>query len=177
MFTLPRLSELDSQAQGRLQAFVEMTGKEPGEYVSAKWKRMDPDRSGDTGKIYKKYPRRVRDGVKERITTVRFTPPSPELIEPYEERKATFQREFYRKTIETLNGNDPDSDEDDGEMDVHDIAEAIAESDDWEETYVKSNNGQKYIDKDMIELDYDIGARRSKKVKKLLQRDTDVEAL
>lgn len=55
------------------------------------------------------------------------------------------------------------------------ISEQILE--DGVEKYVSDNYGQKYIDGDSIELDYDIGSRRSKKVKKLIKREIDIEEM
>jgi len=50
IFTLPRLSELDKQARGRLQLMFEITAKNEGQYVKVRPKMLDPDRTGTTGK-------------------------------------------------------------------------------------------------------------------------------
>jgi len=174
IFTLPRLGELDSQAQGRMQAFIEMVDKVNGEYVVAKWKWMDPDRADDTGTIYKKFPRRRQNGQIQRLTRVAFTPPPEEIVEPYEATKDEFQEEFYDEVIQEL--DDSTDDEEDDELSVQDIAEKI-QSNGGIDQYIESNGSQQYIDRDLIEMDYDIGGKKSKKVKKLLKRETGVEAL
>ena len=182
LFTLPRLSELDSQTQGRLQAFVEMTDKVDGEYVEAKWKWMDPDRADDTGKIYKKYPRRrLGFGNKLRVTRVAFSPPEETLTEPYEERKGTFQEEFYEKTIEELeDGTDTgDGDESDNEKDwsATKIAEEIADGSVCK--YVLTHNQTKtpYISKELIQEDYELSIRKSKRVKSVLESKVEQSEL
>lgn len=175
LFTLPRLGELDSQAQGRLQAFLELTEKEKGEYVRGKWKFLDPDRTDTTGTIYKKYPRRRVDGVVVRITSVAFTPPSPAVIEPYEQRKAEFQEEFYEKVIDELEGADEEEDEDTAK-DPKDVAEEIIGN--GVEKYVSEHpqNGLRYVDPDLIEMEYGLSIRQAKKVKKLVQRTVDLDS-
>lgn len=169
IFTLPRLSELDSQTQGRLHAFLEIVEKEDGEYVRAKWKWLDPDRADSTGEIYKKYP---RDSLGRRVTSFRFTPPSEELLEPYEERKSAFQAEMYERSIEELA---PDED-DDNELSDDDIIANVLED---PEEYTKSiNNGaQEVLDRALIESKHDVGRKRSKRVKSQVLAELDRELI
>lgn len=169
IFTLPRLGELDSQAQGRLQAVLEMTDKVDGEYVTGKWKFTDPDRMDETGKIYKKYPRRREDGVVKRITSVSFRPPDPELIEPYEERKGDFQEEFYQKTIEQLSDGD-EEEEDSSSISPKEIAQEIAS--DGVEQYVSRNGTTKepYINKDLIRVEHEVSHSDANAIKSILER-------
>ncbi len=169
IFTLPRLGELDSQTQGRLQAMFEIREKVDGEYVEGPWKWIDPDRSGTTGKIYKKYPRTEKGN---RVTSVRFSPPPSSITEQYEERKETFQEEVYDEVIEELN----DDDEDD-EMSVVEIVDDIIDSD--ADKYIREiNNGtQQTLDKDLIATDYSIGVTKAKRVKKLLDREIDRDVM
>lgn len=165
IFTLPILDELDSQTQGRLQAFYEITHKERDECVIGKWKWMDPDRSGMTGNIYKHYPR-TDDG--NRITSVGFTPPRESIVEPYEERKAVFQKEKYDKAIEQLQGDDQDE-----ELTAKEIAEEIR--DEGTSKYIKTiNNGAKRVfDRNRVEAEFEVGDRRSKQVKSLILPELD----
>lgn len=174
IFTLPRLSELDSQAQGRLQAFVEMVDKEPGEWVECKWKWMDPDRADDTGKIYKKYPRRRENGKLKRITRLRFAPPCEEITDPYEDEKGGFQEEFYEQTIEELS-DDEDADEDEKQS-PQDVAEELKDN---IESVVDQNNrsGRVYINDDLVRATCDVSVRDAKAVKSLLEREFDEEEL
>jgi len=171
IFTLPRLDELDSQTQGRLQAFYEITGKSEGEYVSGRWKWIDPDRTATTGEIYHKYPR-TQWG--DRIRTIKFSPPPDDVVAPYEKRKQTYQQQIYDEAIAELRDEDSSESQDDDRS----AADIVAQIDD-PETYVKSiNNGaQHIIDRDVIELEFDIGRKRSAKVAKELGSEVDVDVL
>lgn len=165
-FTLPRLGELDSQAQGRLQAFFEIVEKKEGQWVKGKWKDLDPDRSDTTGTIYHKKPRLERNGQTVRVDYLRFAPMEGDVVEKYNDRKHEHQQEVYEETLEKLE----ESDNDQSEMSASDI---LADIEDWDQFVVEHNNGtQRSIDTDLIALEYDIGEGRSKRVKKgLLQRD------
>lgn len=171
IFTLPRLSELDSQLRGRLHAFIEMVEKHEDEdppYVRAKWKNIDPTRD-ETDKLYKKYPRLRWDGRQRRIRSIAFTPPDPKLVEEYEPRKQAFKQQFYEKAIAAARDG-----EDDDKRTPQEVADQIKE--DGLETVVSvhGGNGTKYIDADVIEIEYGCSVRDAKKVKKILERDDDV---
>ncbi|MFB6198901.1 MAG: hypothetical protein ABEI52_11655, partial [Halobacteriaceae archaeon] len=56
IFTLPRLTELDSQTRGRLHAVMEMVDKEPGEWAKMKFLNWRPTRD-ERNDIYRSYPR------------------------------------------------------------------------------------------------------------------------
>lgn len=174
LFTLPRLGELDSQAQGRLQAFLELTDKEDGEYVRGKWKWMEPDRADETGKIYKKYPRRRKDGRIIRLTSVAFTPPPAELVEPYEERKNEFQDEFYEETIQALEGEEEEAEGEEAASPAE-VAEKIVGNGLVEYISRHPQNKSLYIDQDLIAADYDMSVRKAKQTKKLIEREVDVD--
>jgi hypothetical protein len=170
-FTLPRLTELDSQTRGRLHAFLEIRAKEDGEHVDVAWKNVDPSRD-EKDKLYKKYPRMRVDGRKRRITSIRITPPSPELWENYKERKAEFKSELYEETIEALRDDGDDGDD----RSPKDVAEEIVEErtlDDF--VSVHGGNKTRYVDAELIEMEFGLSARDAKKVKKLLDHDDDIE--
>lgn len=168
VFTLPRLSEFDSQAQGRLQAALELTKKKDDEYVRGKWKFFDPNRMDDTGKIYKKYPRRRHNGQLKRIKTFAFTPPREELVRPYENRKQEFQERFYEEVINELE----DSEEADSmdQMSVKEIAMEIADG--TMEKYVSRHGQTKqpFINKELIRTDYEIPHSDARAVKSVLEQ-------
>ena len=146
-----------------MSALIQMTHKVEDEgYTLAKYKWCDQD--SDTGKIYKKYP--VIKGKKYKRLKIR--PPSPELVEAYEERKAAYtdglNKELFQELLEDLEDDDKEE-----EKDPRDIARDIMDEGIGED-YVGDNYGQLYIDRDLIEMDYDIGRSKSKKVSKLLQQ-------
>jgi hypothetical protein len=174
IFTLPRLSELDSQAQGRLHSYHEIKTKEPDEWVAGPWHWMDPDRADITGKVYRKKPR--VDGAQ--VLTVRLQPPTDdELVANYEARKGEFQQEFYDEAIEAL--GDGDGDEEEDSLDSAPEIAADIRDDGGAEQYIREyNNGaQVVLDKDAIAVDYSVGDRVAKKVKKALLPDVDREGV
>lgn len=172
IFTVPALGDLDSQTQRRLQAFYELTKKKPDEYVRGKFKIMDPDRADETGKIYKKYPRRRRDGVLVRITNIGAAPPSGELVEPYESQKTEFQQRHYEETIAEFEGDEAGEDSE-PQRSAREVATDIASTGLAEYVSTHSQNGQPYINADLIYADTDLSVRESKTVKALLEDQFD----
>jgi hypothetical protein len=168
VFTLPRLSELDSQTRGRLHAFYEITKKNPGEYVRGKWKWMYPDRTGKTGEIYQEYPRTKNGDI---VQTIGFEPPTLALIEPYEEQKRAFQTEQYDAALGEL-----EDDDDAGDLNPPDIAESILDSGSIDEYIREINNGaQTVLDKQELKNRWDIGRPKAKAVKSILLNELDRE--
>jgi len=166
IFTLPRLGELDSQTQGRLQSYLELSKKVPGRYVAGRWRSMDPDRTDRTGEIY----RRTPEVHETRIPQVAFTPPkNQELVNQYEDEKADFQARFYDEAIDALGDGDTTDDEN---TTSEQVAEQILSNGGPQEYLREINNGaQTVLDRSQIEADFDIGRRRSKRVKKALIND------
>jgi len=66
IFTLPRLEELDSQTEGRLHSFMEMTDIQRGDWAELKYLEWSPTRDGRND-IYKKYPVMQFDGYERQI--------------------------------------------------------------------------------------------------------------
>lgn len=175
IFTLPRLSEFDSQAQGRLQAMYEITEKEPEEYVKGKWKFFDPDRSDDTGEIYKKYPRRIQNGQKKRITRLSFSPPEGTVIDEYEAEKDEFLEEFYEKTIAEMR-DEQDGEEEDESLSPKEIATELAQQ--IERVVAQDQKtGRAYINRDIIRAEYDCTISDARTVKTLLEKQFDSNEL
>lgn len=163
IFTLPRLEELDSQTEGRLHAFLEMTDKEIDEWVKVKWLNWDPTRDG-RNEVYREYPILRVNGVKRKVKRLCLSPPSEDIVEEYEQRKDEFQAEQYREAIEDM------EDDVDDEQSVKDIAMEIAEGriDDYVSRH--SQNNTPYINERLIRADYELSQRDAKAVKDLLQR-------
>jgi hypothetical protein len=169
VFTLPRLSELDSQTEGRLHAFYEITNKVPDEHVTGKWKWIYPDRTGKTGEIYQQYPRTETGDI---VRSISFTPPAESIIEPYEERKSGFQTEQYDRALGELN----DDDDDDEVLSPNDIAESILDNGTVDEYIRDINNGtQTILDKQEIKTRWDVGRPKAKEVKSILLHSIDRE--
>lgn len=167
LVTLPRLEELDVQTEGRLKGFFEMTEKDTERMVvTARYKMVDPSRGGQD-KIYKKYVRVKRNGMRVRLEEVQFSPPSQELIEEYEPKKAQFKQELYEQVIEESSGEE--SQEDKTER-LKEIANVVIDN---EEKYLSKHggNGTMYLDKDLIKMEHDLSRRDAQKVKKLAEKE------
>jgi hypothetical protein len=174
LFTLPRLSELDSQTIGRLHSFIEMMDLNKREgYAQARWMNIDPARD-ESGKVYKQYPRLGVGARTVKVERVRFTPPEEELAQAYEERKATFKQELYQRAIAAA---DEAEDGEDG-ANPKEVAQEIAAE--GVDPYVSQNGSTKeaYINKDLIRVEHDLSHSDASAVKKLLERtitDTELE--
>lgn len=179
IFTLPRLSEFDSQAEGRLQAAFEVTKKVDGEYVEGKWKFFDPDRMDDSGTIYKKYPRRRQHGELKKIRKLRFTPPETDVVGEYEEQKNEFQEEFYQKTIDKIRGNEEDGDDGEADRSIKQVAMDVVQDDEEFSKYVSQHNQTKvpYINKEVLRVEQDLSHNDAQAVKGLLENRFDEEEL
>lgn len=178
IFTLPRLSELDSQTQGRLHAYMELVEKQTGEFVRGPWYWMDPDRADVTGKIYRKYPR--ING--KRLEHIAITPPSDDIVEAYEQRKQRFQQDFYDEVLADI-GDDEGDDESAAERAadaVADAAEKITSAEDVASHLSWHGGHHKWvIDKNSLRTAFDLTHSQAKQLKKRVRsRDgIDIQAI
>jgi ABC-type dipeptide/oligopeptide/nickel transport system ATPase component len=164
LFTLPRLSELDSQTIGRLHAFLEMTEvrKEQG-YALAKWKNVDPAR-GDRAKTYYKYSELRFDGVPYDLKHIKIGKPPADLVTAYEKRKESFKEGLYEEAIEAQE-DEPNKDKSPKDI-VDDIGdEALAEV-----TRAHGRTGEPIVDKDLVRAEFDISHSDARTVKSLLEK-------
>jgi hypothetical protein len=167
IFTLPAFKDLDPGARGRMSSLIQMWQKKEDQGITlAKYKRLQQD--SDSGKIYRKYP--TIDGVKHKL--LKFRKPSQDLREAYEQRKEQYTNELNEEMLEELLAEMDDEDDDGRPREPQAIADRILDEDRVEE-YVQSNHGQLYIDRSLIEAEWDIGRSRSKTVKSLLKQTVD----
>jgi len=164
--TLPRLSELDSQLQGRIHLLFETQSIKDGEWVKVKPLIVDSTRLG-RGEEYHKFPVMEHEGRKKKLKSVKIGPPPDDFIENYEPKKADWKDELFADVISKHEGDGDDEDE--PEKSPGEVADEILKA--GHEKYVADNYGQKYIDADLIAIDFNLSDRKSKKVKKLLKRE------
>jgi len=169
LFTVPRLKELDSQARGRLHAFIEMTDKEDDEWAEFKWLNWQPTRD-ERDRVYRHYPELKVNGWKRKIKRLRVGPPSPDLVEAYEARKDEFQTELYQAAIDSM------SDADEEDRSPKELAEDIADDGDLGPiTSFHGGHSKWQLDKDLIRAEYNLSHADAQTVKKLLQAHPDVD--
>jgi hypothetical protein len=151
-----------------MTALIQQQAKYEDEgYSIAKYKHLQTN--SDTGQVYRHYP--TIKGEEHRF--LKIAPPSEDIREAYEQKKQEYNDQLNRELLEELLEEKRDDDED--EKNPQAIAEDILESGLGD--YVKENNGQRYISRDLIELDYDLGSGRSKKVKAAIERDAPDDVL
>jgi len=163
IFTLPRLNELDSQARGRLHAFMKMVDKENGEWARFKYLNWKPTRD-ERDEVYRSYPQMRVNGVEQKVKYLSVGPPSMELVEAYSERKSRFQTEIYQEAIDEME----DSDEEEqtpkdvaGEIESGGLDVVVAEH---------GNTGEPYISKELIQAEFDVSKSDARAVKALLDK-------
>ena len=167
IFTLPRLSELDSQTRGRLHAFVEITALETGQYALAKWKQVVPARD-ERGDIFYPYPSVKAQGKQRRVERVRINPPPEDLATAYEERKEAFKEGLYEEAI----GAYEDDDEDEGK-DPSEVADEIVDEGVSSYTSEHGGNGRRYVDQQLIRAEFGLSHRDAKAAKKLVEKHVE----
>lgn len=170
IFTLPRLTELDSQTRGRLHALLEMTKVHPGDYAELKWFDWSPSRD-ERDRIYRNYPRLDVGNVTRQIRRLQIGPPSDELVASYEARKNEFQDELYQDAIDEM-GDDPDD-----EKSVKEVAMEIANGEIADYVDRHNQNNTPYINDRLIRADYELSQNDAKAVKDLLNRQFSKEEL
>lgn len=174
VFTLPRLGELDSQTEGRLQDVIELREKnEDEEYVSGSWWELDVDRlnmsSGRDG-VFKQKP---HFGGTE-IDRVRFAPPTGDFISEYEERKQEFQSETYSEIVDGGEDDDKDDAEKASETVLETARQARAEGIEdllgWHGAHKEP-----ILKKDKIRMKYGLSHANAQQVKEQLRDDPNVD--
>lgn len=171
LFTFPAFKRLDPDVRARMAALIQLDElNETAGNSIGRYKFLQQD--SDSGEIYRHYPR--IGGVEYK--KMKFTLPSEDLIEAYEQKKSDYTQDKNLELLEGLIEDAKDGEDSQEQARPQDIGEEIIAEDKLDE-YINSNNGQEYIDRDLIELDYGIGARKSKKVKKFIQREVQVSAI
>ena len=169
IINLPNFDKLEKGARQRTEIIVNMQFAKPWmDYSQAKL--YEPNTHNVTGDRH--YPHPVIDNRKRKF--MRFKMPSQSLIDGYEEKKENYTDELNEQMLEQL--LESEREEEKKRQTPRDIANEIIDEGKVEK-YISENHGQQYIDRDMIELDYDIGDGTSKKVKKVIVNQTGVDVL
>jgi hypothetical protein len=168
VINLPNFQALEKGARRRTKGIVKMQHAAPwrdysqGKFYDAKYGNIED-------RFTTPFP--VIDGKERRY--IRFSMPSDDLVEAYERKKEDYTADLNEGALESLIA---DQEEEADDMQPQEIADEIV-SEGRVDDYVSDNNGQEYLDRGLIELDYNIGERKGKKVKKAVQREIDREDL
>lgn len=165
IINIPNFQKLDKGARRRTDVIIEMQEAKPWmDYSVAKPKLVEYNNIED----YFTTPFPIFDG--QRHKRIRFSKPSQQLLDEYETLKDEYTSSLNERLYQSLVEAQEDSTEE--EVSPQEIAKEILDSGEVDQ-YIADNHGQKYIDRDLIEMDHGIGASRSKKVKKVLQQNID----
>jgi hypothetical protein len=169
IINLPNFQALEKGARRRTDAIIEMQEAKPWKgYSQAKIKEVNYNNISD----HFSTPFPILEGKKRKY--IRFTPPNEGLRAAYEKKKEEYTAELNEELLERLLSEEEDESE--SELTPQDVADDIIASDAVEE-YISSNNGQRFVDRDLIELEYDIGQRKSRQAKKLLVKQLDLDVM
>lgn len=172
VFTLPRLGELDTQTEGRLQDVIELREKNTEEqWVSGSWWELDVDRlnmsSGKDG-VFKQKP--YWKG--SRVDRIRFTPPEGEFVTKYEERKEEFQTSTY---AELLGEEEGDEDDDDDAQVILETARKARRDGVGDLVRMHGGHNKPVLKKDLIRTKYDLTHANAQQVKEVLREDPNID--
>lgn len=169
IINLPNFQALEKGARRRTKGIVKMQHAAPwrdysqGKFYDAKYGNIED-------RFTTPFP--TIDGKERRH--MRFSMPSDDLVEAYETKKENYTADLNEGLLESLLSDQAEQEASD--LGPKDIADEIV-SENRVDQYISDNNGQEYLDRGMIELDYDIGERKGKKVKKAIQRAIDRDDL
>lgn len=169
VINLPNFQALEKGARRRTDGIVEMQHAKPWKgYSQAKFKEVNYNNITDNFTT----PFPILEGMQRKI--IRFTEPTDSLKEEYEERKEAYSRELNQELLEELLEEKQETEK--SNRSVEDIADKIIENE-GVGAYIEDNHGNEYVDRDLIEIEYGIGDRKSKKVKKLLVQKEDLDVM
>lgn len=170
VMTAPHIRLVQKKSRGLLHAQMDMQAIDRERFIGhARYRNIQ--QNTDTGDLYKKYPR-LRDpetGKLHIYDTLSLFKPTPDIVEPYTERKRAFNDKLNQDVYDSVS---PDDDEDVG-LEPQDLADRIIEDGEVEDYIgIHNGNGTQYIDVDLIALDYShLSERDCKRVKKAIERE------
>lgn len=165
IINLPNFQALEKGARRRTNAIVEMQTAKPwmdysqGKFLEVNYHPRFDDRN-------ERFP--IIRGKKRKW--IRFRMPSDDLVEEYEGMKSEYTSDLNEELLQELLDT-----AEDGEMGPQEIADDILEN--GVEEYISEQHGQQWIDRNLIQLDYEVGEAMSKKVKTAIKRQVDMDVM
>lgn len=171
IFTLPTLNELDKQGKNRLQNAFELREKRDGQFVRGRWFTSEVDRMGFSRSTGVWWDHEVVNG--KELQSIALTPPAAEVVDPYEEAKEKFQKNFYDETISELRGEDSEEEEEDTKS-VEEHADEIAREGVGPYLAWHGGHNKPYISRDKLKAELNLSRPESKRLKSELVADSRV---
>jgi len=170
IINLPNFQALEKGARRRTKGIVKMQHAAPWrDYSQAKY--YDSRYGNIEDNFTTPFP--IIGGKKRKY--IRFKMPSKELRESYDEKKEGYTANLNEELLESLLTEREEQEA--TELKPQEIAEDIIDKDKVDDYIETANNGQTYLKQEYMEMDYDIGGRKGKKVKAALKRKIDAERL
>jgi len=178
VMTAPHIRLIQKKSRGLLHGQFDMKDINLKYHMSTAFYRHF-SQDTDTGEVWKKNPRLrdPSDHATKQFQTVSLFKPSPDIVEPYQEKKIEFNNRLNQQVKEEVM---PDDDElaidPDEKLSPREVAQEIVAEDAVDEVVsVHGGNGTEYVDADLIQMDYQyLSTREAKKVKKALEREVSV---
>lgn len=174
VMTAPHMGLVQKSSRGLLHAQMDMLGINLSYYLAeARYRRISTDT--DDGELYKKYPRLREDGRKRKFRTLQLYKPSPDIVEPYQEKKEAFNDSLNEDVLQQVRPDDSGSGDDGTPDDPRALAEHIVERSRVEE-FVNEHggNGTRFVDKDLLELEFGLSHREARKCKKSIESQVEI---
>jgi len=170
VITLPNFKALEKGARRRTEAVVNMRGVKPRKRYSMGWFY-----NSDFGNIEDNFTTPIPEIDHKKRRDICFALPTEGLMDQYESEKSEYTDDLNERLLnELLEEHEENADGDGGKpTDPKKIADEILSS--GVDEYVKVYNGMASINQELIEMDYEIGARKGKKVKAQVEREIDLD--
>lgn len=165
VMTAPHIHLIQKKSRGLLHGQFDMKGINHDFQMSTAFYR-NFSQNTDDGEVWKKNPRLrdPEDHQTKQFQTVSLFKPSPEVVDPYQERKISFNDELNQQVREEVTPEVEDA------MEPKDVAMAIVDGQLEQYVSVHSQNKKAYINSNLIRSDFGISQNDAKAVKDLLQR-------
>lgn len=178
VMTAPHIRLIQKKSRGLLHGQFDMKTIDLEHHMSTAFYRHF-SQDTDTGDVWKKNPRLrdPTDHATKQYQTVSLYKPSPDLVDPYQEKKIAFNDRLNKQVKEEVmpDEDEPDVDPED-KLSPSEVAHKLLADDDVESVIsTHGGNGTKYVDADLIAMDFPyLSTREAKKAKKALEREVSL---
>jgi len=170
VITLPNFKALEKGARRRTEAIVKMRGVKPQKGYSMGWFY-----NSNFGNIEDNFTTPIPEIDHKKRRDIAFALPTDDLMEKYESAKSEYTGELNERLLNELleEQKGDETGEDATPTNPKEIAKDVLSN--GVEEYVKVYNGMASINQELIEMDYDVGARKGKKIKAQIEREVDLD--
>jgi hypothetical protein len=174
IMTAPDFDLIDIHVQRRFHHLGVMIGKDESAGISkARWKYIQTN--NENGKMYKKYHRLIGDdGVLRRHKWMKFRLPSPELVEAYESTKSDYTDDQIQNLLKRVREENQEAEAEN--RSPVEIGQEIIDEGRVDE-FISEASGGEYFDRDILKNEYGVSDSESKRIKKHVVREADLDVM